>query len=99
MAITDWVGSNASDIYFLDATNPANATRLEIWNVQQLVPSGELAGHCYYEALSWVGENQLNIRIFGHTDENPSHGFSYYISVDTTSGTGTLLRRMGTENG
>ena len=92
LAITDWTGSSLSEVYVTEISTP-KAHRLEVAKVQQLVPKEELEGHCYFEALRWEAEHRLAIRIFGHTDENPSHGFAYYLSVDTISGDAKLVKK------
>lgn len=96
LAITDWTGSNLSEIYVIDVTL-AKARSLEIEGIEKLVWKDELEGHCYYEALRWESGSRLAIRIFGHTDVNPSHGFAYYLSVDTQSGATTLVRKEDEE--
>jgi hypothetical protein len=96
LAITDWVGSNVSEIYIVDVSAPTKALPLEVKNVTKIVQNTELEGHCYYEVLKWRTSHELLVRIFGHTDENPSHGFAYYLLVDTATG---IARLVKTENG
>jgi len=94
LAITDWAGSNCAEIYLIDVTAPApKARQLEIADIGKLLHKEELEGHCYFEALAWEGEHRLRIKIFGHADEKPLHGFTYYLSVDTRSGEATLLKK------
>ncbi len=92
LAITDWTGSSLSEIQIVDLPT-AKTRRLDIYHVENWIPKEELEGHCYYEALRWEGCGRLQIRVFGHTDENPSRGFAYYFSVETESGKATLIRR------
>jgi hypothetical protein len=91
-AINDWHGSSSSVVWFVEVSTP-KTHRLVISNLLAIVGGDEVAGHCYYEALKWESTNRLSIQIFGHTDENPSHGFCYYLSVDTQSGLATLVRK------
>jgi hypothetical protein len=98
LAITDWSGSSSAEIYLVEVDAPApEARQLEISGIGKLVQKEELEGHCYFEALAWEGEHRLWIKIFGHTDENPSHGFTYYLSVDTSSGEAKLLKKEDKE--
>jgi len=97
LAITDWSGSSTAEIYLVEASESASAVPLPVNAVEKIVPKVELGGHCYYEALEWNSAHNLSIRIFGHTDENPSHGFAYYLSVDTVSGMAKLLRKENEE--
>lgn len=96
LAITDWTGSSLSEIYLVEISAP-KARRLEVVGVEKLIQKEELQGHCYYEALKWEPEHRLTIWIFGHTDENPSHGFAYYLSVDTISGDAKLVKKENKE--
>jgi hypothetical protein len=96
LALTDWTGSNLSEIYVVDVAAP-KARRLEVAGVAKLILNEELSGHCYFEALRWEPNHRLAIRIFGHTDENPSHGFAYYLSVDASSGDAKLLKKEDQE--
>ena len=82
LAVTDHVGSNVSEIYLVDVSSPGQAQRLEIKNLDKIVPKDELEGHCYLEALRWGNSLHLEIRIFGHTDENPSREFAHHLEVD-----------------
>ena len=66
-------------------------------NLSPWVAPAELAGHCYFEAQHWESAHRLALRVFGHTDENPSHCFCYYLSVDLASG--TALRLSGIRPG
>ena len=96
LAITDWTGSSLSEIQIVDLA-AAKVHLLEVAGVKKLIQKEELEGHCYYEALRWESPRRLQIRIFGHTDENPSHGFAYYLSVDTQSGGATLVKKEDQE--
>jgi hypothetical protein len=96
LAITDWTGSSLSEIYIVERSAP-KARRLEVAAIEKLIQKDELEGHCYFEALRWEAEHQLAIRIFGHTDENPAHGFAYYLSVDTLSGVAKLVKKEDQE--
>jgi len=96
LAITDWTGSSLSEIQIVDAAT-AKTRRLNVAGVENLIQKEEMEGHCYYEALRWDSSRRLQIRIFGHTDENPSHGFAYYLSVDTQSGEAKLMKKEDQE--
>ena len=99
IAITDWTGSSIAEIFLVEAPGTTKARRLEIQNVKTFVHTDELDGHIYHEALKWESDHELLIRIFGHTDENPSHGFAYYLSVNVESQIAKLVRKADAEEG
>ena len=97
IAVTDWVGSNGTEIVLVNVSDPGNGVSLQVKDLAKFVLNEELEGHCYFEALKWENAQRLLIRVFGHTDENPSHGFAYYFSVDTTSGVPRLVKKVNAE--
>jgi len=97
LAITDWSGSNHSEIYIVESSN-ASCRPLVVEEADKLISKDELEGHCYHEALSWDGASKLLIRIFGHTDANPSHGFSYYFLVDVATGSAKFIKKGNDEH-
>ena len=97
IALTDWAGSNVAGIFLVQVAAPSKAVKLEVKNIQVIAQKVELRGHCYYEAMKWEGAHQLLIRVFGHTDENRGHGFTYYLSVDTASGLAKLVKKFDEE--
>ena len=98
IAVTDWAGSSEAEIFLVDVAEPSKAVPLEVKNIQVIAQKAELEGHCYYEAVKWEGSQQLLIRVFGHTDENQSHGFTYYLSVNTSPGIAKLVRKFDAED-
>jgi hypothetical protein len=99
IAVTDWAGSNMSEILLIDLAAPSKAVPLDVANIQTIAQKDELTGHCYFEAVQWEGPQQLLIRVFGHTDNAHGHGFRYYLSVNTTSGFAKLVMKFDTESG
>ena len=101
IAVTDWVGSNVSEILLIDLATPSKAVSLDVQNIQAIVSKVELTGHCYYEAVAWEGSQELLIRVFGHTDESEreGRGFTYYLSVNTASGLARLVMKIDAEMG
>lgn len=95
-AITDWLGSNVSDIYVVEVS-PTIVWRFEIPDVAKVLLKTELEGHIYWEAMKWEKPNRLLVRIFGHTDEEHGHGFTYYFSVDINSREAVLVRKTNEE--
>lgn len=94
-AITDWRGSNTSEIHLLDLRKVSHCQRLK-----ELVPSlgselslSEAHGHLYWEAVSWKSAGELEIRAYGHTDEAPSHGFLFRYLVDIAHGNCRLIEQ------
>ena len=97
LAITDWSGSNISEIYIVE-NSKASCRPLVVGEADKLILRDELEGHIYHEALRWEGPSQLLIRIFGHTDANPSHGFAYYFLIDITTGGAKFIKKGNTEH-
>ena len=80
--MTDWSGSNCSEILFQNIGRQETAKPLADAVARALLTEGELVGHCFWEALKWETGGQLRIRVFGHTDENPGHEFGYEFIFD-----------------
>lgn len=96
LAITDWYGSNASEIYLMELKPPFRAVPIAVRNVSQFVTISELNGHCYWQAIKWETADCLLIRLDGHTDEAPGqgHGFTYDLAVDLRTRLATLRRKQ-----
>ncbi len=99
IAVTDWSGSNVAGIFLVDVQSPSRAVELDVKNIRDIAQKAELAGHVYYEAVKWESSRQLLIRVFGHTDElnSSGHGFTYYLSVNISSGLGKLVMKLDDE--
>jgi hypothetical protein len=97
VALTDWYGSNASQVVVVDLEHPDGKTPLLglVPSLSEFLRKEERKGHLYWEALEWNGDS-LRIRAFGHTDGFPFHGFSYEFLVNPTRRTALLLRKGGT---
>jgi hypothetical protein len=96
-AITDWSGSSAAEVYVVDISHPEQVLPLDVREAARFASKTELEGHCYYEAVKWENARHLLICVSGHTDENPSHGFGYYLLLDTSSGDAKLVRKIDEE--
>lgn len=95
-AITDWAGSNVSDIYLVEVS-PVIVSRFEIPDISAYLLQTEREGHLYWEAMKWETPNRLLVRIFGHTDEAEGHGFTYFFSIDINSREAVLIRKTDEE--
>lgn len=96
IALTDWSGSNLSEIYIVDV--PTHTVQLlEIPGLSHPLSKEELDGHIYWEAMQWDAADRLQIRVFGHTDEAQGHAFTYFFSVNIISKEITLLRQASEE--
>jgi hypothetical protein len=95
-AITDWGGSNFSDILVQDPNQmgPTKSLRrvINMSTMLATVSQEELQGHCYWEALSWQADGQLRFRIYGHTDTARSREFSHAFLVKLPEGTITVVK-------
>src|SRR6266851_362838 len=69
LAVTDWLGSNMSDVLIYSVTNSSTGRSVGDLFPRDTVPEAELRGHCYFEATKWVDHHRLHIRVFGQTDE------------------------------
>lgn len=99
IAITDWLGSNCSEIFIQRASERGAAKELpESKNSLNVISEEESAGHCYREAVYWDNSGRLYFRVFGHTDTNPSTGFIYYFRFDPKSGNSILISRESGPN-
>jgi len=97
IALTDWLGSNVSEILLLDVqkgTHPISLQDVTVTGtITNIIRSSELQGHCYWEALEWMPDGNLRFQVFGHTDENPSHEFAYEFSVNVGKQSLKLLKK------
>src|SRR6266487_2572782 len=95
-AITDWGGSDFSDILLQDPNKPGSARSLrdviDMTTIRANVSQEELQGHCYWEALRWQEDGQLCFRIFGHTDTARSREFSHVFLVKLPDGAVTVIK-------
>jgi hypothetical protein len=100
LAITDWGGSNFSEILVQDPSQLGPARSLQdvinMATIRASVGREEFEGHCYWEALSWQADGRLRFRIFGHTD-NIAHGreFSHLFLVKLPEGSVSVLKSKG----
>jgi hypothetical protein len=86
--ITDYVGSNVADCLAIKvASQGAKGVRLLglIARNSRRPPSSELRGHFYVHCDGWLSNTKILVSIDGHTDETPSHGFSYALTFDTVT--------------
>lgn len=95
-AVTDWLGSNLSDIYVVEVFTK-NVWRFEAPDISKVLLKEEREGHIYWEAVKWEQPNRMLVRVFGHTDEAKGHGFTYYFSVDINSRESVLIRKTNEE--
>jgi hypothetical protein len=86
LAVTDWLESNMSDVFIYSVTNTATGKSIAELFPKAAIPDAELKGHCYFEAAKWLGPHQLQVRVFGHTDEAHAHSFEYAYAFDLRTG-------------
>ena len=95
-AVTDWAGSNFSDILLQDPNKPGPAKSLrdviDMAAIRANVSQEEFQGHCYWEALRWEEDGQLCFRIFGHTDTARAREFSHVFRLKLPAGTVTAIK-------
>lgn len=85
LAVTDWLGSNMSDVFVYSVSNSASVKSLSDAFPTNAIPSVELRGHCYFEAIKWVDRFHLRFRVFGHTDEVRGRIFDHKYIFDIRS--------------
>lgn len=86
VAITDWLGSNLSDVFIYSVTNSATGRSVGELFPKGTIPEAELRGHCYFEAAKWLDHHRLRIRVVGHTDEVHAHSFEHTYVFDLRDG-------------
>jgi hypothetical protein len=84
IALTDWLGSNVSEIFIIGINPPLQATAISeiVGNMGPYLSKEKRAGHVYYEALEWLGANRLKMRVFGHLDTPPYSDFDHQFICD-----------------
>jgi hypothetical protein len=86
LAVTDWLGSNMSDVFIYSVTNAATCKSVAELFPKSAIPDAEIKGHCYFEATKWISPHRLQVRVFGHTDEVHAHSFEHTYLFDLRSG-------------
>jgi hypothetical protein len=86
LAVTDWLGSNMSDVFIYSVTNSVTGKSVGDLFPRGAIPEAELRGHCYFEATKWIDPHHLWVRVFGHTDEAHAHSFEHSYVFDLWSG-------------
>lgn len=86
VAVTDWLGSNLSDVLIYSPNHPLAARSLRDLFPSKAIAEVELRGHCYFEATKWLDGHHLRIRVFGQTDEVHAHSFEHNYVFDLRSG-------------
>jgi hypothetical protein len=85
IAVTDWLGSNLPDVLIYSVTNLAPSISVGDLFHKGALSNAEISGHCYFEAIKWLDNHRLQIRVFGHTDELHSQSFEYAYVFDLSS--------------
>jgi len=86
IAVTDWFASSTSDVLIYSVAHPRSERSLAKLFPRTAIPSEELSGHCYFEAMKWLNSRRLQIRISGHRDKYPANNFEYEFIFDLASG-------------
>lgn len=93
VAVTEWAGSNLSQILVLKTGQKGSANALTVDTARRFMGRDESNGHCYWEALGWDAVGQLRVRAFGHTDARQSHQFEYEFLMDVNRKSATLVKQ------
>jgi hypothetical protein len=93
IAITDWLGSNTSEILLIRTDQKGYAILIDDEAARAYLTKEEMVGHCYWEALKWEKDGLLRIRAFGHTDDQPLHEFMYEFIFDPIKKSATLVKK------
>lgn len=86
IAVTDRWASDRSDVVLCSVRFPHSGMSLAKLFPKNVIPSEEINGHCYFEAVDWMDSHRLKIRVFGHRDDYPANGFDYGFIFDCVSG-------------
>jgi hypothetical protein len=94
LALTDWLGSNVSEIFIVAIIPPFRAKAISevVGNTGPFLSKEEREGHIYYEALQWLDNSKLRIRAFGHTDVPPYNEFEHQFICDIVRGNSVLVK-------
>jgi hypothetical protein len=79
--VNDFQGSDEEDAYLYDA---ATLQRLDLEaRIQAADPASRrfAKGHAYYEVTHWLGNQEVAVRFYGHTDEPPVTDFEFRYRV------------------
>ena len=85
IAVTDWLGCDVSDIFLYTVTNLESVVSVGSLFPKSSLPQVESSGHCYYEAMKWLDDQRLQIRVFGHADDGPSYDFDHPYIFELSS--------------
>ncbi len=85
LAITDWLGSNLSDVFVYSPLHPTEGRSLRDTFPSGTIPESELRGHCYFEATKWIDAQHLRVRVFGHVDAADGREFEHRYVFDLRS--------------
>ncbi len=82
-AVTDYAGSNVAECVVFSTQNSSPPQNVGDALQSTLRNSKEIASlrdsmHIYWAAVRWTSPHALIVRVFGHTDVNPSHEFEYF---------------------
>ena len=88
VALTDWSGSDISDILICSVANPESHVLLSDVCTRSRMPIApeECSGHCYFEASKWLDGNRLRVRVFGNSNEKVSRSFEHRYVFDAARG-------------
>jgi hypothetical protein len=88
LALTDWLGSNVSEILIVAAKTPFQTKPISeiVGNMGPFLSKEEREGHIYYEAMEWLDEGKLRIKVFGHTNVAPYNDFEHQFICDLVKG-------------
>lgn len=84
VAVTDWVGSNVSEVIVFQPGNKQSINLAdEFYHSLGKQPEIEDSDHVYFEAVSWLGPRKLLFKVFGHGAPEIrefEHFFEYDVS-------------------
>jgi hypothetical protein len=84
VAVTDWTGSNISQILLFQPgkKKPLNLAD-ELRHSLGIQPEVSSNHHVHFEALSWEGDKKLRFKVFGYGDHD-RNGFEHYYEYDVS---------------
>ena len=99
VAVTDWIGSNVSEVLLFQPGNK-KVRNLADCLYDSLGEQPELSHsiHSYFEAVSWNGSRKLLFRVFGDTSDNEASDlrpFEHYFEFDISG----AVRKAEPESG
>ena len=90
-AVTDWGGSDFSEVWVIESRNPTNQVNAEDCLPYKVVQEAKKNHHLYFEAKKWISEDRLIIRAWGHGwKEDGTGSYEQLLEIDLHTMSGRI---------